>query len=166
MQVDSYAQEVSSLCQQISEAGNATAVSLGKKTVAADASVPGENVFSAWRKEEMRPTKVHTALPSNDTAVGMAQLASDWSLVDHIVLGHLARKNDPPKPDYFPGSLLMAKCGDSTVVYTVSGQHKKLQDGTLKLHKDAYVIFDQTCSDVEIKNVTIEGPQHLTAVSR
>lgn len=51
----------------------------------------------------------------------------------------------------------MDTCNADDVVYTMSGAGKVLSEGELQLRPNTYIVFDGTCTDVHLKNVTFRG---------
>lgn len=160
MQVESSAKDMSALSQAFSNQQTLTITSLEKQTVTVNTSSPGANSFDQWKKAQMQPKKKHFSdSAAGGTRLGMYQVTSDFSPIDHLILGNLAANKDPPRPTYFPGQLFMVPCGETkdAIVYTMSGKQKKLANGTLKLTDKTFIVFDESCSGVEFRNLVIEG---------
>ena len=51
----------------------------------------------------------------------------------------------------------MDTCNADDVVYMMSGAGKVLSKGELQLRPNTYIVFDGTCTDVHLKNVTFSG---------
>lgn len=66
------------------------------------------------------------------------------------------------KSEIFTSSTFhMETCNADDVVYTMSGAGKMLSEGELQLRPNTYIVFDTTCSDVHLKNVTFRGEIHV-----
>lgn len=57
----------------------------------------------------------------------------------------------------FKSTFQLSACQQDDVVYTMSGGGKKLSGGVVELQPNTYIVFDETYTDVYLRDITFKG---------